>query len=190
MRQNGEGRTSWMSRPPSSNSRFHPERSEGSMHLNPRLCGEYDKPPLSKRVLYNQISEMTPMLKMYTLGHKTDMNPIKGDGLRYHGCSPIISLLRNKGYIDTIAYPGDEKHVFNNTKLFIQSEGWLPAPESAYSVCCAIDEAIKCRESGEKKVIAFNISGHGFLDIPGYNAVLGLEWTPFFQYLETIQNIT
>lgn len=119
-------------------------------------------------------AEMTPMLKMYTLGHQTDMNPIKGDGLRYHGCSPIISLLRNKGYIDTIAYPGDEKHVFNNTKMFIESEGWLPAPESAYSVCCAIDEAIKCRESGEKKVIAFNISGHGFLDIPGYNEVLGL----------------
>lgn len=120
-------------------------------------------------------AEMTPMLKMYTLGHQTDMNPIKGDGLRYHGCSPILSLLRNKGYIDTVAYPGDEKHVFNNTKMFIESEGWLPAPESAYSVCCAIDEAIKCRESGEKKVIAFNISGHGFLDIPGYNEVLGLE---------------
>ena len=120
-------------------------------------------------------AEMTPMLKMYTLGHKVDMKPIKGDGLRYHGCSPIISLLRNKGYIDTVAYPGDEKYVFNNTKIFIESEGWLPAPESAYSVCCAIDEAIKCRESGEKKVIAFNVSGHGFLDIPGYNEILGLE---------------
>jgi tryptophan synthase beta chain len=120
-------------------------------------------------------AEMTPMLKMYTLGHKSDMNPIKGDGLRYHGCSPIISLLRNKGFIDTIAYPGNEKHVFNNARIFIESEGWLPAPESAYSVCCAIDEAIKCRESGEKKVIAFNISGHGFLDIPGYNEILGLE---------------
>jgi tryptophan synthase beta chain len=119
-------------------------------------------------------AEITPMLKMYTLGHRTDMAPIKGDGLRYHGCSPIISLLRHAGIIDTVAYPADEKHVFENAKLFIETEGWLPAPESAYSICCAIDEAAKCRESGEKKVIAFNVSGHGFLDLPGYEAVLGL----------------
>jgi tryptophan synthase beta chain len=118
---------------------------------------------------------MTPMLKMCTLGHKTDMEPIKGDGLRYHGCSPIVSFLRHKGYIDTVAYPEDERHVFENAKFFMESEGWLPAPESAYSVCCAIDEAIKCRESGEGKTIAFNVSGHGFLDIPGYRSVLGLE---------------
>ncbi|MDP2915735.1 MAG: TrpB-like pyridoxal phosphate-dependent enzyme [Candidatus Aminicenantes bacterium] len=120
-------------------------------------------------------AEMTPLLKMYTLGHKSDMEPIKGDGLRYHGCSPIISLLRNEGYIDTVAYPKDEKHVFENARLFMETEGWLPAPESAYSICAAIDEALKCRESGEKKTIAFNISGHGFLDIPGYRAVLGVE---------------
>jgi tryptophan synthase beta chain len=103
------------------------------------------------------------------------MEPIKGDGLRYHGCSPILSLLRHKGYIDTVAYPRDERHVFENTKLFMEAEGWLPAPESAYSVCCAVDEALKCRASGEKKVIAFNISGHGFLDLPGYESVLGLQ---------------
>jgi len=119
-------------------------------------------------------AEITPMLKMCTLGHQADMKPIKGDGLRYHGSSPIISLLRHKGFIDTIAYPADEKHVFETAKIFIETEGWLPAPESAYSVCCAIEEALKCRESGEKKVIAFNISGHGFLDMPGYRAVLGL----------------
>jgi tryptophan synthase beta chain len=117
-------------------------------------------------------AEMTPMLKMYTLGHKLDMEPIKGDGLRYHGCSPIISLLRHKGYIDTVAYPADEKHVFENAQIFMKCEGWLPAPESAYSVCCAIDEALKCKESGEKKTIAFNISGHGFLDIPAYREKL------------------
>jgi len=103
------------------------------------------------------------------------MQPIKGDGLRYHGSSPIISLLRHRGLIDTVAYPSDEKRVFETAKIFIETEGWLPAPESAYSVCCAIEEAIRCRESGEKKVIAFNISGHGFLDMPGYRTVLGLD---------------
>ena len=131
----------------------------------PNLQGKYEYD-------FADYAEMTPMLKMYTLGHKADMQPIRGDGLRYHGCSPIISLLRNKGYIDTVAYPGDEKRVFENARLFIETEGWLPAPESAYSITCAIDEAVKCRESGEEKVIAFNISGHGFLDIPGYRDVL------------------
>ena len=134
----------------------------------PNLQGKYEYD-------FADYAEMTPKLKMCTLGHQTTMEPIKGDGLRYHGCSPILSLLRNKGYIDTVAYPGDEKHVFENAKLFMETEGWLPAPESAYSVCAAIDEALKCKESGEKKVIAFNVSGHGFLDIPGYVSVLGLK---------------
>lgn len=134
----------------------------------PNLQGEY-------RFDFADYAEITPMLKMCTLGHKCDMDPIKGDGLRYHGCSPIISLLRNKGYIDTVAYPSDEKHVFETAKIFMEAEGWLPAPESAYSVCCAIEEARKCKESGEKKTIAFNVSGHGFLDIPGFKAVLGLK---------------
>jgi len=134
----------------------------------PNLQGKYEYD-------FADYAEITPMLKMYTLGHKVDMEPIKGDGLRYHGCSPILSLLRNKGYIDTIAYPGDEKHVFEYAKIFMETEGWLPAPESAYAVCCAIEEALKCKESGEKKVIAFNVSGHGFLDIPGFREVMDLK---------------
>lgn len=134
----------------------------------PNLQGKYEYD-------FADYAEITPMLKMYTLGHKIDMEPIKADGLRYHGCSPIISLLRNKGYVETVAYPGDEKHVFERAKLFMETEGWLPAPESAYSVCCAIDEALRCREAGEKKVIAFNVSGHGFLDIFAYRTILGLE---------------
>ena len=134
----------------------------------PNLQGEY-------KYDFADHGELTPLLKMYTLGHTKDMPPIKGDGLRYHGCSPIISLLRDKGYIDTVAYPQDEKEVFEKAKVFIQVEGFLPAPESAYSVACAIDEAMKCKKTGEKKVIAFNISGHGFMDIPGYREVLGLK---------------
>jgi len=135
--------------------------------VSPNLQGEY-------RYDFADYAEQTPLLKMYTLGHKVEMGPIKGDGLRYHGCSPILSLLRNKGYIDTIAYPQDEKKVFDLAKIFIQTEGYLPAPESAYSIACAIEEALKCKKTGEEKVIAFNVSGHGFLDIPGYREVLGL----------------
>lgn len=131
----------------------------------PNLQGKYDYD-------FGDHAELTPMLKMYSLGHQLRMPPIKGDGLRYHGCSPILSLLRYKGLLDTIAYPVDEKYVFEKTKMFIQAEGFLPAPESAYSVCCAIDNALKYKN--EEKVIAFNVSGHGFMDMQGYREVLGI----------------
>ncbi len=136
--------------------------------VSPNLQGEY-------RYDFADYAETTPLLKMCTLGHKIDMDPIKGDGIRYHACSPILSLLRHKGYIDTVAYPQDEKKVFESARLFTQTEGWLPAPESAYAITSAIDEAIKCKKSGEKKSILINISGHGFLDIVGYRQVLGLD---------------
>lgn len=134
----------------------------------PNLQGEY-------RYDYADHAEITPQLKMYTLGHQTEFKPVIGDGLRYHGCSPIISLLRHHGYIDQIAYPIDEKYVFGKAMEFMRTEGWLPAPESAYSIACAMDEALKCKRTGEEKVIVFNISGHGFLDINGYKEVLGLK---------------
>ncbi len=134
----------------------------------PNLQGEY-------RYDYADHGEITPQLKMYTLGHKTEFPPIRGDGLRYHGCSPIISLLRHLGYIETIAYPQDEKYVFEMAEMFVRTEGFLPAPESAYSIACAIDEAARCKKTGEEKVILFNVSGHGFMDMVGYDEVLGLS---------------
>ncbi len=123
-------------------------------------------------------AEMTPMLKMFTLGHQITMVPIKGDGLRYHGCAPILSLLRHHKYIDTVAYPEDEKYVFEKAREFVKAEGFLPAPESAYSIVCAIDEAIKCKKENEEKTILFNVSGHGFMDMDGYAEVLGLDKQP------------
>ncbi|MEK6810075.1 MAG: TrpB-like pyridoxal phosphate-dependent enzyme [Candidatus Thermoplasmatota archaeon] len=133
----------------------------------PNLQGEY-------RYDFADHAGLTPMLKMYTLGHQKEMKPIRGDGLRYHACAPILSFLRHLGYIDTIAYPADEKHVFARAREFIQAEGFLPSPESAYSVACAIDQALECKETGEAKTIAFNISGHGFMDMEGYADVLRL----------------
>jgi tryptophan synthase beta chain len=134
----------------------------------PNLSGEY-------RYDFADYAEITPLLKMYTLGHRVKMKPIRGDGLRYHGCSPILSYLRHKGIVSNIAYPGDEIYVFSQAKIFIETEGYLPAPESAYSICAAIEQALKCKESGEKKTIAFNVSGHGFMDIPGYRDVLKIK---------------
>jgi len=137
--------------------RFIAAQSEAA----PNLTGQY-------RYDFGDYAEQTPLLKMCTLGHRTSFPPIKADGLRYHGAAPIISALRNQGLIDTIIYPHDEDYVFSKAKLFIQSEGFLPAPESAYSIAAAIDEAIRCRKSGEKKTILFNVSGHGFMDMEGY----------------------
>ncbi len=133
----------------------------------PNMTGEY-------RYDFGDHAGLTPLIKMCSLGHETRMEPIFGDGLRYHGASPILSLLRNEGYIDTVAYPQDEKHVFERTRLFMRSEGFLPAPESSYGICAMIDEALRCKETGEEKVLAVNISGHGFMDMFGFDKVLQL----------------
>lgn len=133
----------------------------------PNLQGEY-------RYDHADHAGLTPQLKMYTLGHQTEMKPILADGLRYHGAAPILSLLRHLGLVDTLAYPADEVHVFRHALTFVQAEGFLPAPESAYAVAGAVDEALRCKETGEEKTIAFNVSGHGLLDIQAYEEKLGL----------------
>jgi len=118
------------------------------------------------------VAEYTPLLKVYTLGHKVEMPPIKADGLRYHAAAPIISLLRHHGLVKAVAYPIDEKAIFEAARLFLQSEGWLPAPESSYAIRAGIDEALKAEKAGVEKVICMNISGHGFLDLAAYREKL------------------
>ena len=116
----------------------------------------------------------TPLMMMYTLGHATEMTPIKSDGLRYHAAAPIISALKNKGYVDAVAYPSDEVAVFEAAKTFLETEGWLIAGESAHAVRAAIDQAKKAEAGGEEKCILANISGHGFLDIDAYRSKIKL----------------
>jgi len=121
---------------------------------------------------FGDVAEHTPLLKMYTLGHQTEMSPIRADGLRYHAAAPIISSLRNHKIVKATSYPTDEKAVFEAAKIFLQSEGWLIAPESSYAVRATIDEARKNEKKGEEKVICINISGHGFLDMLAYKEKL------------------
>jgi tryptophan synthase beta chain len=123
---------------------------------------------------FGDVAEHTPLLKMYTLGHKTDLQPIKADGLRYHAAAPLISALRHYGLVKAVAQPADEKAVFEAARTFLQSEGWLIAPESSYAVRAGIDEALKNEKTGKEKAILMNISGHGFLDIPAYREKLGV----------------
>jgi len=113
---------------------------------------------------------MTPLLKMYTLGHEFIPPKIHAGGLRYHGMSPAISLLYNIGAISAKAY--DQLEVFQAAQLFAQTEGIVPAPESSHAIKEAIVQALKCKETGEAKTILFNLSGHGFLDLGAYELYL------------------
>ena len=107
---------------------------------------------------------------MYTLGHSFVPPAIHAGGLRYHGMSPIVSLLFNKKIIEAVAYP--QNTVFEAAVVFAKTEGILPAPETAHAIKCAIDEAIKCRETKQEKCIVFNFSGHGHFDMASYDKYL------------------
>lgn len=109
---------------------------------------------------------LTPLVKMHTLGHAFMPPAIHAGGLRYHGMAPLISQLHADGYIDARAFP--QNSVFDAAVQFTRAEGILPAPESAHAVRAAIDEAIEARETGASRVILFNMSGHGFLDLGAY----------------------
>ncbi len=113
---------------------------------------------------------MAPLLKMYTLGHKFVPPPIHAGGLRYHGDAPILSLLVKEGYIDPVAY--HQTPIFEAAVLFSRTEGLIAAPETAHAIKTAIDEALDAKEKGEERVILFNYSGHGLLDLKGYEDYL------------------
>jgi len=111
---------------------------------------------------------MTPLVKMHTLGHDFIPPGIHAGGLRYHGMSPLVSLLHEEGIIDAEAY--HQNAVFQAAVQFARSEGIVPAPEAGHAVRAAIDEALKAKESGEERVILFNLSGHGHFDMSAYDA--------------------
>lgn len=113
---------------------------------------------------------MAPIVKMHTLGHTFLPPGIHAGGLRYHGMAPIISALYDAGYIEAVAVP--QVATFEAARLFARTEGILPAPESAHAIRAAIDEALDAKEKGEKRVILFNLSGHGHFDMMAYQQFL------------------
>jgi tryptophan synthase beta chain len=119
---------------------------------------------------YGDTAEMAPVVKMYTIGHKYQPPPIHAGGLRYHGKAPSLSFLIKEGYMTSVAYAQTE--TFEAARILAQTEGMITAPESAHCLKYAIDEALKCKKTGEKKVIAFNNSGHGLLDLQAYDSFL------------------
>ena len=119
---------------------------------------------------YGDSGRLTPKIKMHTLGHTYYVPPIHAGGLRYHGLAPTLSILINHDIVKPKAYHQTE--VFEAAVLFARTEGIVPAPESAHAIKGAIDLALEAKEKGEEKVILFNLSGHGLLDLKGYEDYL------------------
>jgi tryptophan synthase beta chain len=115
---------------------------------------------------FGDTAKMTPLVKMHTLGHDFVPSGIHAGGLRYHGMAPLVSHLVQLGQIEPIAL--QQLETFSAGLEFARAEGILPAPEANHAVAGAIREALKCKESGESKVILFNLCGHGHFDMQAY----------------------
>ncbi|OGO38719.1 MAG: TrpB-like pyridoxal-phosphate dependent enzyme [Chloroflexi bacterium RBG_16_57_8] len=143
--------------------------------VEPSAC-----PSLTKGVCAYDFGDnvgMTPLLMMYTLGHKFMPPPVHAGGLRYHGMAPIISHLYKLGLIEARAV--FQKPVFEAGVQFARAEGILPAPESNHAIKVAVDEALACKQSGQAKTILFNLSGHGHFDLAAYEEYLSGRLTDY-----------
>ena len=152
---------------------FIPDKLKGRklriICVEPEACPTVTKGPYTYD--YGDVAGLTPLLKMYTLGHTFVPPPVHAGGLRYHGMAPIVSHLANLGVIEAVALP--QTPVFEAAVRFARAEGIVPAPEPAHAIKVVIDEALACRESGEKKTILLALSGHGHFDLAAYDAYLG-----------------
>ena len=119
---------------------------------------------------FGDTAGLTPLIKMHTLGHDFIPDPIHAGGLRYHGMSPIISHLYEQGMIEAVAKP--QRECFAAGVQFARTEGIVPAPEPTHALAATVEEALRCRESGEERVILTALCGHGHLDLPAYEAYL------------------
>lgn len=133
---------------------------------------------------HGDTARLTPLLKMYTLGHTFIPPPIHAGGLRYHGKAPTLCLLAKHKLVDVIAY--DQVSVFDAAALFTKTEGILPAPEPSHAIKAVVDEAVRCRENGEEKTILFLLCGHGLLDMQAYDDYLRGKLQPYYYPKEKI----
>ena len=134
--------------------------------VEPSSCASLTKGEY--RYDFGDVAGLAPMVKMYTLGADFIPPSIHAGGLRYHGMSPIVSKLYNEKLIEAQAY--GQMEVFEAAVMFAQTEGIIPAPESSHAIKSAIEEAKKAKLEGTKKVILFNLSGHGHFDMSAYDA--------------------
>jgi len=167
---------------------FMQERLSGGRNTRFVAAEPASCPTLTKGVYtydFGDTAELTPLVKMATLGHSFMPPSIHAGGLRYHGMSPLISQLHEEGYIDAVAHP--QLSVFAAAVQFARAEGIVPAPESAHAIRSAIDEALEAKEAGEERVILFNLSGHGFLDLGAYEQYFNGELEDYEYPAELVQ---
>jgi len=119
---------------------------------------------------FGDTAETTPLLKMFTLGHNFIPPSIHAGGLRYHGMSPMVSHALKLGLMEAEAI--HQAKVFEAAVLFARNEGIVPAPESSHAIAAVVNEAVRCRDAGQKKVLLFNLSGHGLLDLSSFESYL------------------
>ncbi|MDG7011950.1 MAG: TrpB-like pyridoxal phosphate-dependent enzyme [Nitrososphaerota archaeon] len=131
----------------------------------------------SYRYDFADSGEMTPLIKMYTVGHTYQCPPIHAGGLRYHGKAPSMCMLIDKGFMRSVSYSQNE--VMEAGILMAQTEGIVPAPESNHAVKAAIDLALECKRKNDAKTILFNLSGHGLLDLKAYEDKLANRLVDF-----------
>jgi len=152
---------------------FMKDKMEGQdirfIAVEPTACPTLTKGPY--RYDFGDTAQMTPLLKMYTLGHDFVPEGIHAGGLRYHGMSPLVSILFKEKLIEARAY--HQTGVFKAALLFAGTEGMLPAPETNHAIKAAIDEALVCKKENKEKCIVFNYSGHGNFDLAAYDAYMG-----------------
>ena len=126
---------------------------------------------------HGDTARLTPLVPMHTIGHDFIPPPIHAGGLRYHGIAPTISRLVSEKKVETRAY--NQVDVFDAANQFIKTEGIVPAPEPAHAIKGVIDEALRCRETGEEKVILFLLCGHGYFDMQAYDDYLSGKLLPY-----------
>jgi tryptophan synthase beta chain len=144
-------------------------------------------PSLTKGVYafdYGDTAQMAPIVKMHTLGHTFMPAGIHAGGLRYHGMAPSLSALYDAGLIDAVAVP--QIGTFEAALMFTRAEAIIPAPESSHAIRVAIDEALDAKAKGEKRVILFNLSGHGHFDMSAYQSYLSGSLVDFEYPTEAI----
>jgi tryptophan synthase beta chain len=133
---------------------------------------------------HGDTARITPLVPMHTLGHDFIPAPIHAGGLRYHGIAPTISILANEKQIETEAF--NQVEVFDAAKLFIQAEGIIPAPEPSHAIKGAIDEALRCKETGKEETILFLLCGHGFFDMAAYDEYFSGRLQPYEYPVEKV----
>lgn len=134
---------------------------------------------------FGDTGQTTPLMRMYTLGSGFIPSPNHAGGLRYHGMSPIVSKLYHDGYLKATSV--EQTKVFDAASLFCKTEGTLPAPESSHAIRVAIDEALKCKESGEEKTILFGLTGTGYFDMAAYQSYHNGTMTDYVPTDEELQ---